>query len=130
MIYSLIADILLIFHLGFIVYVLLGVLLVFKCPRSAFVHLPVCVWGVTVEWTEWLCPLTSLEVYFRRLAGEVGYSGGYVAEYIIPVIYPDGLTHEIQWLLGGVVLLCNFFFYALLLRQFFRRQKIQGFSCG
>ena len=116
MIYSLLADLLMVLHLVFIGFVLLGALLVLKWPWAVWFHLPSCFWGITVEFTGWICPLTPLEIEFRLKAGEEGYSSSFVTEYLLPLIYPMGLTREIQWLLGGIVILVNLVLYTLVLK--------------
>jgi len=101
------ADLLVIIHLAFIVFVVLGGLLVLRWPRVAFIHLPAIFWGVIIEFNHWVCPLTPLEQKLRAVAGEGSYSGGFIAHYVLPVIYPEGLTQEIQVVLGLAVLLVN-----------------------
>ena len=115
MIYSFLADLLVIFHLVFILYVIAGALLIFKWPKTLWLHLPSCFWGMTVEFTGWICPLTPWEIKLRRLAGEEGYSGSFIAQYLIPIIYPSGLTREVQMVLGGTVLIVNLSLYTLIL---------------
>ena len=95
MIYSFLADLLVLFHLAFILYVIAGALLIFKWPKTLWLHLPSCFWGMTVEFTGWICPLTPWEIKLRRLAGEEGYTGSFIEQYLIPIIYPSGLTREV-----------------------------------
>ena len=101
MIYSFLADLMVVFHLVFILYVIAGALLIFKWPKTLWLHLPSCFWGMTVEFTGWICPLTPWEIQLRRLAGEEGYTGSFIEQYLIPIIYPIGLTREVPMLLGG-----------------------------
>ena len=115
MIYSFLADLLVVFHLVFILYVIAGALLIFKWQKTLWLHLPSCFWGMTVEFTGWICPLTPREIQLRRLAGEEGYTGSFIEQYLIPIIYPSGLTREIQMLLGSTVLIVNFSLYTLIL---------------
>ena len=115
MIYSFLADLLVVFHLVFILYVIAGALLIFKWPKTLWFHLPSCFWGMTVEFTGWICPLTPWEIRLRRLAGEEGYSGSFIEHYLIPIIYPSGLTRAVQMLLGGTVLIVNLSLYTLIL---------------
>ena len=115
MIYSFLADLLVVFHLVFILYVMAGALLIFKWPKTLWLHMPACFWGMTVEFTGWICPLTPWEIRLRRLAGEEGYSGSFIEHYLIPIIYPSGLTREVQMLLGGTVLIVNLSLYTLIL---------------
>ena len=124
MIYSFLADLLVVFHLVFILYVIAGAMLIFKWPKMLWIHLPSCFWGMTVEFTGWICPLTPWEIQLRRLAGEEGYTRSFIEHYLIPIIYPSGLTREIQMLLGGIVLIINLSLYTLIL--IIRRKKDSG----
>src|SRR5687767_15052835 len=90
MLYRFLADGIVVFHLCFVVFVLFGSLLVLRWPRMAWVHVPAAVWGVVVEFTGWLCPLTPLENRMRERAGVATYEGGFVEHYIVPVLYPSG----------------------------------------
>lgn len=112
---SRLADLVVLLHFLFILFVLLGGLLVLRRPRLAWLHLPAVAWGALIEFVGWICPLTPLENALRRSAGEAGYTQGFIAEYLLPVIYPAGLTRDMQWLLGAVVLLVNLAVYALVL---------------
>ncbi len=85
------ADFLVVLHLGFILFVILGGFLVQKWRRVLLIHLPAVVWGVLIEFQGWICPLTPLEQKFRMAAGEEGYSGGFIQHYLLPIIYPDAL---------------------------------------
>ncbi|MCO4864872.1 DUF2784 domain-containing protein [Cupriavidus sp. WGlv3] len=111
------ADLVVIAHALFIVFVVAGGLLVLRWPRAAWVHLPAAVWGVLIEWAGWICPLTPLENTLRRAAGQAGYSGGFVERYLLPMIYPAGLTPSVQLWLGLVVLVVNVAIYALWWRR-------------
>jgi len=109
------ADALVVIHLGFILFVLLGGLLLLRWPRLLWLHLPAVAWGVTVEFFHLLCPLTPWENQLRQAAGDAGYEGGFIEHYLIPVIYPAGLTPQVQLWLGGFVVLINVGVYAYLL---------------
>lgn len=111
------------FHLLFIVFVLFGGLLVVSRPWLALLHVPAAAWGAAVEFLHLYCPLTPLENTLRRTAGEQGYDGGFVEHYLIPLIYPAGLTPGIQLWLGGIVLLVNVSVYGLLLMRFVSRVR-------
>jgi hypothetical protein len=113
MLHAAIANLLVLAHFLFVLFVILGGLLLFRWPRVAFVHLPAAAWGVLIELNHWICPLTPLEQSMRRAAGEQGYTGGFIDHYIIPLIYPEGLTPEIQWVLGAIVLLINAAIYGI-----------------
>jgi len=116
MLYRIAADGLLLFHLLFILFVLFGGLLALKWPALIWAHLPAVAWGVTVEVLHLSCPLTEWENLMRQAAGQTGYGGGFIEHYIWPVIYPAGLTPEIQLALGSVVLAINVLVYLRLIR--------------
>ncbi|MES2009886.1 MAG: DUF2784 domain-containing protein [Pseudomonadota bacterium] len=116
------ADAVVLFHLAFIVFVMLGGLLVLRWPRMAWLHLPAAAWGVVVEWSGWICPLTPLENALRQHAGQPAYGGDFVQHYVLALIYPDGLTREIQMGLGAVVLALNLAVYVALYRRM-RRER-------
>lgn len=108
------ADAVVLLHLGFILFVLLGGLLLLRWPRLAWLHAPAAAWGMAVEFLHFYCPLTPLENHFRQAAGEHGYSGGFIEHYLIPLIYPVGLTETVQTALGLLVLTVNLPPYGLL----------------
>lgn len=115
--YRLAADALVWLHLGFILFVLFGGLLLLRWPRLAWLHLPAVAWGCAVEFLGLLCPLTPWENRLRHAAGDAGYDDGFVEHYLLPLIYPAGLTPALQWMLGGIVLLLNLVVYLYLLRR-------------
>ena len=104
--YSLLADLVLIVHLAFVIFVLCGGLLVLRWRWVAWLHLPAAVWGAVVEFTGWICPLTPLENWLRTQGGKASCRSDLIAQYLLPMLYPEGLTHPVQLLLGtGVVVL-------------------------
>lgn len=103
----LLADAVLLLHLAFVLFVLLGGLLALRWRSILWVHLPAVVWGAFVEFSGWICPLTPLENWLRTQAGENGYQSDFVMHYVLPLLYPAGLTQEIQLILGAVVLIVN-----------------------
>ncbi|MEO9335662.1 DUF2784 domain-containing protein [Ectopseudomonas guguanensis] len=111
------ADALVLVHLGFILFVLLGGLLLLRWPRLIWLHLPAVAWGILVECLHLGCPLTPWENQLRRLAGQAGYDGGFIEHYLIPLIYPAGLTPQLQLWLGALVVLINLAVYAWLVRR-------------
>jgi hypothetical protein len=117
LIYRALADLVLVVHLTFVLFVVLGGLLVLRWPRAAWFHIPAAVWGVLIEYTGWICPLTPLENSFRARGGEAGYSGGFIEHYIQPLLYPAGLTRGTQIVLGSFVLLLNLSAYGILLTR-------------
>jgi hypothetical protein len=104
---GLLADGVLVLHLAFILFVMLGGLLVLRWPRVAWLHVPAVLWGIYVELSGRLCPLTPLENSLREAAGQAGYSGGFIEHYVTAVIYPDGLSRGIQMMLATIVMLVN-----------------------
>lgn len=117
------ADAILVLHLAFIAFALLGALLAFRWPWIPLLQLPAAAWGFFVEITGRICPLTGLENHFRALAGQGGYSESFVERYLLPVIYPSGLTQQIQFFLAAVVLAVNAAAYGLLLWRRLRRVR-------
>jgi hypothetical protein len=109
------ADAVLVLHLGFIVFALLGAALAVRWRWLPFVHLPAAAWGVFIELTGRICPLTDLENHFRLRAGQAGYSESFIEHYLLAVIYPSGLTREVQFVLAGVVVVVNAGIYTWLL---------------
>lgn len=118
--YQVLADLVLIVHLTFVIFVLCGGLLVLRWRRIAWLHLPAAIWGAAVEFGGWICPLTPLENWLRVQAGEIGYSSDFVAYYLLPVLYPTSLTYDIQLILGTAVLLINISMYGWLWHQWRR----------
>jgi hypothetical protein len=112
MAYRLLADLVLVLHAAFVAFVVLGALLVLRWPRLAWVHVPVATWGAGIEFLGGICPLTPLENHWRLLAGGQGYTGGFVEHYVMPCLYPDGLTRRVQLTLGVIVLAVNVAIYA------------------
>ncbi|MEX1994145.1 MAG: DUF2784 domain-containing protein [Steroidobacteraceae bacterium] len=113
--WRLLADAVLVLHLAFILFVGLGGLLVLLRPRLAWFHLPAAAWGALIEFAGWICPLTPLEQFLRTLAGDSAYSGGFIDHYLVPLIYPAGLTRGMQISIGVVVVVVNAGIYAWLL---------------
>lgn len=117
MIYSLAANGLFLLHLGFIVFVALGGLLVLRWPRVAWAHLPCVAWGAAIEFVGWICPLTPLEWWLRERAGQAGLEGGFIERYLWPLVYPGELTREMQFALGAAVVVVNLLVYAVVIRR-------------
>jgi hypothetical protein len=111
MIYRLLADAVLVVHLCFVVFVVLGGVAVLKWPRLMWLHAPAALWGAMIEFGGWICPLTPLENSLRERGGQLGYSDGFIDHYITAAIYPDGLTRSMQIALGVGVVAINGYVY-------------------
>ena len=105
--YSLLADAVVGIHLAFVGFVVLGGLAVWRWPRLAWLHLPAVVWGVGIELSGAICPLTPWENWLRHRAGEAGYQGDFIERYLLPLLYPAGLTRTDQVVLGSLVVVVN-----------------------
>ena len=113
MIYRALADLVLVFHLAFIVFVLAGGLLALRWRWAPLVHLPAALWGVLVQVSGRVCPLTPLENALRSAAGEAGYAGGFIEHYLVPTIYPVALSPQVGLLLASLVVLANALAYSM-----------------
>ena len=114
MIYRFLADLVVLIHFCFIVFVILGGLLAFRWPRMAWLHIPAAAWGGFIELTGRICPLTPLENRLRSAGGLTEYSQSFVEQYLIPIVYPVGLTPELQTLMGFLLICLNVSIYAYL----------------
>ncbi len=124
MIYRALADLVLVVHLTFVLFVVLGGLLVLRWPRAAWLHIPAAIWGVLIEYTGWICPLTPLENSLRARGGEAGYSGGFIEHYIQPVLYPAVLTRSTQVVLGSLALVLNLTAYGIVVSRMRRGERL------
>ncbi len=120
--YQLVADLIVIVHFIFVLFVVLGALLVVKWRRVLWLHVSAAFWGAVVEFSGWVCPLTPLEVWLRHRAGEAGYRSDFVARYLLPVLYPEGLTRRVQIVLGALVVAVNLAIYGWVLRTNTKRK--------
>ena len=114
--YRALAGAVVVLHLGFVLFVMLGGLAVRRWPRLVWAHLPAVAWGIWIEASGRICPLTPLENHLRELGSEAGYQGGFVEHYLLPALYPEALTRSVQWSLAALVLAVNAFAYCQLLR--------------
>lgn len=105
MLWQTLADLVIVLHFGFIVFVLFGGFLTIWWRWIPWIHLPAVLWATALEFAGWICPLTPLENRLRQAGGDAGYSGGFLEQYALPIIYPSGLTQEVQFILGFVVVL-------------------------
>lgn len=125
MTYRIAADLTLLVHFAFIVFVVAGAVLVIRWPRLSWLHVPAAVWGAWVEIAGRICPLTTLENRFRWQAGQEGYHESFLEHYLFPLIYPEGLTRGMQFGLAAAVIVINLLLYGyLLLRR--RKTRING----
>lgn len=111
MLFALGADFLVLVHLCFIIFVILGGFMLLKWRWLIFMHLPALIWAVLLEFQGWLCPLTPVEQTLRQMAGQQGYEGGFIQHYILPIIYPPALQQDIQFILGVLLILINVIIY-------------------
>lgn len=123
--YSLLADALVVVHLAFTAFVIFGGFLTWRWRWMPALHLPALAWGCWVEVSHSICPLTPLENHLRHLGGEAGYSGGFLAHYLVQILYPPGLTWHIQYLLASVLVLINIIAYAGYYRRWMRPQGLR-----
>jgi len=113
----LLADLVVVVHFAFVLFVVLGGLLVLRWPGFRWIHLPAAVWGAIVEFSGSVCPLTPLENALRAQAGEAGYTGDFISRYVLPTLYPAGLTRSVQLILGAIVVGLNCAVYAWVWRR-------------
>ena len=111
------ADLVVVLHAAFVLFVVFGGLLALRWPAAAWLHLPAAAWGALIEFTGWICPLTPLENALRLRAGDETYAGDFVARYLLAALYPEGLSRDIQLALGAAVVIVNAAVYAIVLRR-------------
>ena len=118
--YHLLADLVILAHFAFVIFAVLGGILVLRWRKIVWIHLAAVVWSAAVEFFDWICPLTPIENWFREKAAEPIYHSDFIARYLLPVLYPDGLTRNVQIALGTLVLILNLAIYVWV---FSRRTK-------
>lgn len=111
-IYGNLATFVVVFHFAFLLFVILGGLLVARWPKVIWLHIPCFLWGSWIEVSGGICPLTPLENRLRRVAGESEYLGSFIEHYITSVIYPAGLTRTVQMVLAVGLVVLNVGIYA------------------
>ena len=117
MIYRVLADMVVLLHIAFVLFVVVGGFFVYRWPKLIYIHAPVAIYGAMIEFVGWVCPLTPLENHLRRLGGEAGYAGGFVEHYLLPILYPHTLTRNVQLALGVGVVASNALAYWLVWRK-------------
>ncbi|NTW48607.1 MAG: DUF2784 domain-containing protein [Chlorobiales bacterium] len=125
MVQQLLADSILLLHLTFILFVIFGGFLIIRKPAVIWLHVPAMMWGLAMTVLGWGCPLTHLEKWLRKAAGQNGYEGGFIEHYLAPLIYPGGMPHEAEPLSGVFVLLCNIAIYAFVFSRIRQRQTAE-----
>jgi hypothetical protein len=116
----LLADLVLVLHLGFILFAVLGGTLALRWPKAALLHLPTALYGVLIEFVGWPCPLTPLENRLREAGGQNGYDTGFIEHYLAPIIYPASFGPPLQIVLGSLALAVNVAIYAWVIRRWRR----------
>ena len=124
MLYRIAADSILLFHLAFTLFAVLGGLLVLRHPALLRVHLGAVLWGVVIELADWICPLTPLENFLREQGGEEGYAGGFIEHYVARFLYPENLTIELRYLLGLGLVGVNLIIYGYIFLARRRRNPL------
>lgn len=107
MIYRMLGDGVLALHLAFVLFAIFGGLLVMRFASVIWLHLPALAWGVWIELSGNICPLTSIENHLREAGGAAGYSGGFIDHYITAILYPEGLSRNIQFVLATILACIN-----------------------
>jgi len=125
-VFRILADVTVVLHLAFVLFVVFGGLLVVRRPRLAWVHLPAAVWGAWIEFAGWVCPLTPLENWLRGHSGGPVYTSSFLERYLVPILYPSSLSREFQAVLGGFVILANAAVYFSVLRGQRTRRRAPG----
>jgi len=121
--FHILADAIVVLHMGFVLFVVLGGFLVYRWPRMMWLHIPAVVWAIAVEWAGWICPLTPLEDLLRERAEMVAYPGDFIEQYLLFVLYPSGLTRGTQFVLGSIALAVNVFIYWRLIARDVQRRR-------
>jgi len=117
MLFRFFADATVALHLGFVLFVVLGGLIVARWRWVTWMHLPAAAWAAWVEFAGWVCPLTPLENWLRQQGGGTAYASTFIEHYLLPILYPEALSRELQWVLGGTVLLINAVVYVVVFRR-------------
>ena len=126
MLYSTAAALVLLAHLSFVLFVVFGAALAVRWPRMAWLHLPAALWGIFIELSGRGCPLTTLENLLRLRAGTEGYGESFIEHYVLWLLYPGGLTRELQFVLAGLVAAINLVMYAWVWRRRAARARARG----
>lgn len=123
MVYRIAADSVAVLHFIFILFVVGGGFLAIRWRKVSWFHIPTAIWGALIEFAGWVCPLTPLENKLRLASGDSGFTGGFIEEYLLPVIYPAGMTRSVQITLGSAVIVINVSIYGYLLLRRLRKRR-------
>jgi hypothetical protein len=123
MLYRVLADLVIMVHLAFVLFAVLGGLLVLRWKRCAWLHVPAVLWAALIEFAGWICPLTPLENWLRVRGGAIAYRSGFVEHYILPLLYPAVLTRQLQIVLGLFVLGINLGIYGWVLYRVLKAKR-------
>jgi len=123
MLYRVFADLVVVVHLAFVLFAVLGAFLVLRWKRCAWIHVPCVLWAALIEFAGWVCPLTPLENWLRERAGAIAYQSGFVEHYILPLLYPAVLTRPLQIVLGLFVLGVNLGIYGWVLYRVLKPKR-------
>ena len=115
--YEIAADLILIIHFTFVLFVVFGALLLFASVKIIFIHIPAVIWGSYIELTNSICPLTYLENWFLHKANLTTYSEGFIQNYLVPIVYPMNLTKDLQIYLGIALIVLNIIVYVLIINK-------------
>jgi hypothetical protein len=122
--YRILADIVVLVHFAFILFVIFGGFLVLRWRALFWFHVPAAIWGALIEFAGWICPLTPLENFLRMKGGAAaGYQSGFIEHYIFPIIYPKALTRNVQVILGLSALIMNLCIYAWMIYRLSKRRQ-------
>ena len=121
--YEIAADLILIIHFTFVLFVVFGALLIFVSIKIVFIHIPAVIWGSYIELTNSICPLTYLENWFLHKANLTTYSEGFIQNYLVPIVYPMNLTKDLQIYLGIALIVLNIIVYVLIINKLIKNFK-------
>ena len=122
--YELAADLTLIVHFAFIIFVVFGGLLFFVITKIIYVHVPALIWGIYIELTHSICPLTHLENWFLQKANLSTYSEGFIQNYLLPIVYPKNLTEDLQTYIAIVLIASNTLIYGMIISRLKKTNKL------
>jgi len=123
--WSILADAVLVLHGAFIAWATLGALAVWRWPRLLWLHLPALAWGVWIEASAGICPLTPLEMALRHRAGQGTYQGSFIDHHLGALIYPQGLTAAAQWRIALALVAFNLLLYGLIVWRMRRARRMR-----